>query len=77
MRYEITAGMRNRLDKIFTYHSPKDDQAERYQLLRKSAKELAHLIAVLTPSSDEQSRALDALENVVFNANAAIARGES
>lgn len=76
MRYEITEDIRKRLDKSFTYHSPKEDQTERYQLLRNTAKELAHLIVVLTPPGREQSRALSALEDTIFNANAAIARGE-
>lgn len=64
------------LDKRFSYQPPKPGQPERYVRLRDKAKELAFLIAGLTPASREQSIALTKLDEVVMWANAAIARNE-
>jgi hypothetical protein len=61
------------LESIFTYHSPKGDQPDRYVRLREKAKELAYLIAETTPSSREQSLALTHVQTAVMFANAAIA----
>jgi hypothetical protein len=60
----------------FTYHAPKADQAERYQMIRDRAKELAYLLTDLCPPGRELSLALTNLEQVVFWGNASIARGE-
>lgn len=60
----------------FTYHAPKQGQPERYVEIRDTAKELALRIADLCPCGREQSVALTKLDEVVFWANAAIARGE-
>lgn len=64
------------LDNNFTYHPPKEGQAEKYQELRAKAKELAVLINTLCPDSREKSVAFTQLETSVFWANAAIARNE-
>lgn len=64
------------IENNFTYHAPKEGQPERYVELREAAKALAHLIVAKTPGSREQSLALTNLEQVVFWANAAIARNE-
>lgn len=64
------------IQKNFKYHSPKDDQPERYELIRKIAKELAITINENTPHSREQSLAFTKLEEAVMWANAAIARNE-
>jgi hypothetical protein len=69
-------GMRERIERDFTYHPPKGDQAERYVRIRDKAKELALLIVEVTPASREQSSALTKLDEVVMHANAAIARNE-
>jgi hypothetical protein len=66
----------NRINNNFKYHPPKDDQPERYELIRDAARKLAHVINDNTPSSREQSLAFTALEEVVFQSNAAIARNE-
>ena len=60
----------------FTYHAPKDDQAERYQLIRQHAHRLATLIDGHAPDSREKSLAIIHLEDAVMWANAAIARNE-
>lgn len=64
------------IERRFTYHPPKGDQAERYEKLRTAAREFAELICELTPKSREQSLALTNLEASVMYANAAIARNE-
>lgn len=65
-----------RIENNFRYHAPKDDQPQRYEMIRDKARELAHLINGCTPASREQSLAFTALEEVVMQANAAIARNE-
>ena len=76
MNYPMSDVMRRRLDNDFTYHSPTEDQPERYEYIRAQAKKLAHDIIEKTPPSREQSLALTKLEEVVFWANASIARNE-
>lgn len=66
----------SQIQRAFTYHAPKEGQPEKYVAIRDKAKELALLIADLTPSSREQSVALTNLETAVMWANAAIARNE-
>ena len=60
----------------FTYHPPKEGQAERYTTLREVAKELAELFVEECPESRELSLALTKLEESVMWANASIARNE-
>jgi len=74
--YDLEPKMAARLDNDYKYHSPKDDQPERYVLIREAAKTLAILILKLSPPSREQSVALTHLDEVVMNTNAAIARNE-
>ena len=68
--------MVKRLENDFTYHSPMGDQPGRYEEIRNHAKAYAQYLVSSTPPSREQSLALTALEEVVFWANAAIARNE-
>ena len=65
-----------RAENNFTYHAPKEDQAERYEQIRAKAKEFNLLLLNLCPPSRERSVALTELETAVFWANAAIARNE-
>ena len=64
------------LQNRYNYHAPVGSQAERYHTIRSTILELAELICELTPYSREQSTALNYLDQVMFNANAAIARNE-
>lgn len=64
------------LERRFTYHPPKGDQAARYVRLRDEAHELAKLIMEACPESRERSLALTNLDQVVMWANASIARNE-
>jgi len=60
----------------FTYHPPQGDQVERYQEIRSKALEFAEFLVRVTPTSRAQTHAINKLHEVVFWANAAIARGE-
>ena len=62
------------LDTRFTSHLLTEGQQMRCVEIRERAGELAHLIVDTTPESREQSVALTKLDEVVFWANAAIAR---
>lgn len=60
----------------FTFHPASQEQQGRYASVRRRCRELANDITTLTPESREQSLALSKLEEVMFWANAAIARNE-
>lgn len=75
-KYTPDEKMIKRLENDFVYHSPKDDQPERYVRIRDTAKVLAIVICENTPPSREQSVALTYLDQVVMAANSAIARNE-
>ena len=64
------------IEKRFTYHPPKGNQAERYGDIRANARTFAYLLTTFCPVSRELSVALTKLDEVVFWANAAIARNE-
>lgn len=76
MKYQITDQDIEEIDKRFTYHKPKEDQPERYTLLRNSAKAHAELIMQCVPPGRERAVALTQLEDSVMWANAGIARNE-
>ena len=67
---------RNEIKNRFTYHSPKEDQPERYVSIRDAAKMFATLIIQIVPESREQSLAITKIEEAVMWANAGIARNE-
>jgi len=62
------------LNDRFRYHAPSVEQSRKYAKLRGSALMLALEIFHECPPSRERSRAWSALEDAIFNANAAIAR---
>lgn len=68
--------LRERIDRDFEYHAPKEGQPARYAQIRAAARNFAHLIANEVPQSREQSLALTHLEECVMWANAGIARNE-
>lgn len=72
----ITIVEKDNLDKVFTYHSPKNNQPQRYEEIRNTAKSFATLILDKCPSSRERSLAITKLEEAVMWANASIARHE-
>lgn len=76
MKYPIDEKTAQQLQNSYTYHSPKEDQPERYVLIRDKAHELAITICENAPPSRERSIALTDLEKVVTMANKAIACNE-
>jgi hypothetical protein len=74
--YELTQQDLLDIQKRFSYHPPKDDQAERYNRIRAEILATAMFIMENTPKSREQSLALTNLEQVLFWSNASIARNE-
>jgi hypothetical protein len=60
----------------FTYHKPFGSQPARYEEIRARALDYADYLIKHCPDSREFSLALTKLEEVVFWANAAIARHE-
>lgn len=58
------------------HHAPKDDQAARYLQIRNYAKAFAEFLDGVCPPSRELSVAMTNLEQVMFWANASIARNE-
>lgn len=76
MKYELKDEEIARVQKDFSYHAPKGDQAERYVSIRETAGAFALGIMQNCPPSRERSLALTALEECVMWANASIARNE-
>lgn len=76
MKVQDKQQIRERVERSFTYHAPKDGQPERYVAIRDKLKEAALLIVELTPVSREQSLAITDLEAAGMWANKAIAVGE-
>lgn len=60
----------------FVHYPPKGDQTARYEKVRAAALEFAILVRDLTPCSAEQTRSINAIDEAMFLANAAIARSE-
>lgn len=64
------------IERWFTYHQPKPDQVERYELIRKTAKVMANVIVQTTLPCADRTSALRKLREVVMTTNAAIACNE-
>lgn len=63
------------LDKRFNYHAPDEDKASCHQAVREAARRMAVSVLQATPKGREQSLALTKIEEAMFWANAAVARG--
>jgi hypothetical protein len=79
MMYKPTEKQRDDIYNRFAYHPPVPElqQAERYVMIRDRAFSFAEALIHNCPESRELSVALTHLDQVVMNANAAIARNES
>ena len=64
------------LDRVYTYHRPKAEQAVSYESIRSAGRYVAEIILELCPHSRERSLALTNLEQSIMWANAAIARNQ-
>ena len=75
-KYQLTDEDKEKLDNVFTYHTPKNDQLKRYEEIRSKGKELAKLMMENCSSGRERSLALTALQQSTMWANASIAINE-
>jgi hypothetical protein len=64
----------DQIENAFIHHPPRDDQVQLYDGIRRTAMTYAKCLIDVCPESRELSLALTKLEEVVFWANAAIAR---
>ena len=62
------------LNNIFSFHPPTPEKLLQYDDIRSTCRELAGLINDSCPESTEKSLAIIKLEEVMFWANASIAR---
>lgn len=65
------------IDARFNHIRPTEEQGNRMSEMRGEVAKLAKFIVARTPVSKEQTRCLNALDEAMFLANAAIARNES
>jgi hypothetical protein len=72
----LTIEQKNVRDRLLedNKHQPKEDQPEKYNLIRNTGKSLAHVINDNCPEGREKSLAVTKLEEAIMWANAAIAR---
>lgn len=66
----------NDIKNRFTYHAPKEGQPVIYEAIREQARQFAMYLNTAVPESREKSLAITHLEEVVFWANAGLARGK-
>lgn len=58
---------------LFTYHSPNEEQIDKYQSIRDAALALATIIRDNTPTSSMQTLAVRKVQEAVMWANGSIA----
>jgi hypothetical protein len=73
---EQRAGLHQRVENDHVFHPASASSADRYRGIRGHAQELAHHLIDVVPPGRELSNALTRLEEVVFHANAGIARSQ-
>lgn len=61
------------IEHIFSYHSPTGDQPQKYETIRKAAKEFATVLVENTPDCEDQATAICLLRECVMMANASVA----
>ncbi|MDP9870353.1 MULTISPECIES: Acb2/Tad1 domain-containing protein [Streptosporangium] len=63
------------LNRRFTHHPPiSESRAKAHESVRAACLNLAHVLNTLMPDGHEKNKAIDALDETQFWANAAIAR---
>ena len=65
------------IENWFTYHSPINTQPRRYETIRRTAKDMARVIAANCPPCEDRDQAFRSLRDSVMWANASIAVNES
>ena len=68
----LTEAKRERLDDVFSYHAPTQDQQSALIAIRASAQAFAATVILNTPESADQSAALRKIREAVMTANAAV-----
>lgn len=63
-----------KLDTIFAYHAPDEDDIAAYGMIRDAAKNLAQVILRHTPPCADQTTAIRQVSEAMMTANAARAR---
>lgn len=63
----------DKIQEMFTYHPPDNEQMVKYAAIRGAAKAMARIIYQNTPVSADQTAAIRLLRQAVMTANAAIA----
>ena len=69
-----TTRLLDELNNMFTYHMAEGEQPLKYAAIRGQCLELAQLIVALCPAGKERAEAILRLNEVMFWANAAVAR---
>jgi hypothetical protein len=64
------------LNKRFDYHKPDERKTEYHENVRSACKALAERLTSILPDGREKSLAITKLEEVMFWANAALARND-
>lgn len=70
----IRAERAEQLQHRFTYHPLQPGQAEIYERVRAGGLDFARLLNAYVPDGPELARAIDAIDQAVMLANAAVAR---
>lgn len=70
-------GLKDLWDYNLTNHKPTPEGIKKIEALRSASKAMAHAIIDLTPPGRDQALALTSLEQMLFHANAAVARSEN
>ncbi|WP_233531303.1 Acb2/Tad1 domain-containing protein [Paenibacillus alkalitolerans] len=68
--------MLERNKELFVYHPPKEGQAERYERIRRAAKDFADTVVINGCPSPELTLAIRAIEEAMMRANQSIAVNE-
>lgn len=68
--------LKERIESDLAHHAPTPAKQEKHEGVRAAAMAMAVIVVTLAPAGREQSLALTKLEEAMFWANAAIARGE-
>lgn len=70
----IRRRLSDRVDNDFVHHAPTEGQPEIYNMIREHGRVMARFLINTVPGSRELSVALTHLDEVIFWANAALAR---